>query len=242
MLGQVVVHTERVTIAVAEVLANRARRIRADIQHRRGIRGRRRDDDRVAHRVVLFEGTDHLRDRGLLLTNRVVDADHAFAALIDDRVDGDGGLSCLPVADDQFALSAADWHHAIDGLQTCLQRLLDRLTIDDARREALDRQKLFRRDRTFAVDRLAERVHDAAQHLVTDRYGDDAAGAFDLVAFLDFLVVAEEDRTDALLFEIERDAKHTVRELEHIAGHCAFDTMHARDPVAYHAQGSYLSD
>ena len=34
-------------------------------------------------------------------------------------------------------------------------------------------------DRSLAVDRLAERVDDAAEHLVADGHRDDAAGALD---------------------------------------------------------------
>ena len=82
--------------------------------------------------------------------------------LVDDRVDRDGGLARLAVADDQLALAAADRHHRVDRLQPGLHRLLDRLAIDDAGREALDLAELLRDDRALAVDRLAERVHDAA--------------------------------------------------------------------------------
>ena len=99
-----------------------------------------------------------LRDRGLLLADGVVDADDAEALLIDDRVHRDGGLARLAVADDELALAAADRHHAVDGLEPRLQRLLDRRPIDDAGRDALDRHELLRRDRTLAVDGLAERV------------------------------------------------------------------------------------
>src|SRR3546814_3363334 len=56
-------------------------------------------------------------------------------ALVDDRVDGDGGLAGLPVADDQLALAAADGGHGVDGLDAGLQRLVHRLALDDARRQ-----------------------------------------------------------------------------------------------------------
>jgi len=46
-----------------------------------------------------------------LLTNRDVDADEALPLLIDDRVDSNGGLAGLAVANDQFALAASDRHH-----------------------------------------------------------------------------------------------------------------------------------
>jgi hypothetical protein len=45
------------------------------------------------------------------------------------------------------ALAAADGHHAVDGSEARLQRLLHGAAIDDARREPLDRHELLRRDR-----------------------------------------------------------------------------------------------
>ena len=105
-------------------------------------------------------------------------------------------------------------------------------------REALDRQELLRGDRSLAVDRLAERVDDAAEHLLADRHRDDAAGALDRIAFLDLGVLAEQHRADAVLFEVERDAEHAVRELEHLAGHGALDAVHARDAVADRDHGA----
>ena len=224
--------TQRVAAAVAEELAHRGRRVRADVEHRRRIRRRRGDDDGVAHRVGFFERAHDLRDRRLLLADRVVDADDAGVLLVEDRVERDGGLAGLAVADDQLALAAADRHHAVDRLEAGLHRLLHRLAIDDAGREALDRRELLGRDRALAVDRLAERVDDAAEHLFADRHRDDAAGALDRVAFLDLGVLAEQHGADAVLFEVQRDAEHAVRELEHLAGHGALAAVHARDAVA----------
>ena len=138
VLREVVVDAQRVAAAVAEVLAHRARRIRADVEQRRRIRRGRGDDDGVVHRAGFFERPHDLRDRRLLLPDRVVDADDVLPLLVDDRVDRDGGLARLAVADDQLALAAADRHHRVDRLEAGLQRLLDRLPIDDARRDALD--------------------------------------------------------------------------------------------------------
>src|SRR4029077_19892398 len=39
-------------------------------------------------------------------------------------------------------------------------------------------------------------------------------------------------RADAFLLEIQRDAEHTGRELEHLAGHRVVHAVHARDAVA----------
>ena len=96
---------------------------------------------------------------------------------------------------------------------------------------SLDGRKLLRGDRAFAVDGLAERVHHAAEHLLADRHRDDAPGSLDGVAFLDLAEFAEEHRADAFLFEVQRDAEHAVRELEHLAGHRVLDAVHACDAV-----------
>src|SRR3546814_8119448 len=55
-----------------------------------------------------------------------------------DGVDGHGGFSGLAVANDQFALAAADRHHGVDGFHTGLQRLSNRLAGNDARRDFFD--------------------------------------------------------------------------------------------------------
>ena len=139
VLRQVVVDAERVFAVVEEVLAHRRAGVRREVLQRRRFGRGRGDDDRVLHRAVLFERADDLRDRRLLLTDRDVDADDVLALLIDDRVDRDRGLAGLAVADDQLALSAADRNHGVDGLESGLQRLFDRAAVDDARRDALDR-------------------------------------------------------------------------------------------------------
>ena len=232
VLGEVVVDAQRVAVAVAEVLAHHARRVRADVEQRRRVGRRGGDDDRVAHRVVVLERLHDLRDRRLLLPDRAVDADDAAVLLVEDCVDRDGGLAGLAVADDQLALTAPDRHHGVDGFQAGLQRLLHRLAIDDAGRQTLDRRELLGDDRSLAVDRLSQRVDDAAEHLFADRHRDDAARALHLIAFLDLGELAEEHRADALLLEVQRDAEHAVRELEHLARHRVLDPVHARDAVA----------
>ena len=71
-------------------------------------------------------------DGRALLADRDVDAAHLLlrvagvpgALLVHDRVDGDGGLAGLAVADDQLALAAADRDHRVDGLDPGLQRLM----------------------------------------------------------------------------------------------------------------------
>ena len=82
----------------------------------------------------------HNRGNGrLLLADRHVDTLDAGIFLVDDRVDGDGGLTNLAVTDDQLTLATTDWHHGVDGFQTSLDRLINGLTSDNAGSHFLDR-------------------------------------------------------------------------------------------------------
>ena len=97
-------------------------------------------------------------------------------------------------------------------------------------------------DRALSVDGLSERVHHAAEHLLADRNRDDAAGAFHRVAFLDLPELAEQNRADAFLFEVERDPEDAVRELQHLTGHRVLDAVDARDAVADRDDAADLRD
>ena len=87
---------------------------------------------------MLFELAHDIRNRRLLLTDGHVNAFNARALLVDDGVNGNRGLAGLPVANDQFALSTAYRDHGVDGFQTRLQRLIDRLSRDNTRCNLLD--------------------------------------------------------------------------------------------------------
>ena len=138
MLGKIVVNAQRVALGIAEIFADRAAGVGRDVLHGRRIGRGRRHHDGVLHGAEIFERLHHLRHGGALLPDRDVDANHVAALLIDDGVERDGGLAGLAVADDQLALAAADRNHGVDGLDAGLQRLLHRLAVDHAGRDALD--------------------------------------------------------------------------------------------------------
>ncbi len=117
LLREVVVDAERrLALLVHEVLGHRAAGVGGEVLERGRVAGAGDDDDRVVHRAVLAEDLDQPGGRRLLLRDRDVDADDAGALLVEDRVDGDGGLARLAVADDQLALAAADRGHGVDRL------------------------------------------------------------------------------------------------------------------------------
>jgi hypothetical protein len=147
-----------------------------------------------------------------------VDADDVLTLLIDDGVEGDGGLAGAAVADDELALPPADGDHGVDGLDARLQRLFDRLTTDDTRSLELHRAELGRLHRALVVERHAERIDHAADKSLAHRHLDDSAGPLDLIALLDEGVLAHQHRADAVFLQVEHQTHDVVGELEHLGG------------------------
>ena len=84
----------------------------------------------------------------------------------------------------------------------------------------------------LAVDRLAQRVDDAAEQPLADRHVDDGAGALDRFAFLDRDVGAEDHDADIVVLEVQRHALDAAGELDHLAGLDVVEAVDARDAVA----------
>ncbi|KAG0929190.1 hypothetical protein G6F31_017441 [Rhizopus arrhizus] len=162
-----------------------------------------------------------------------VHAGDALALLADDRVDSDGGLAGLAVTNDQFALTAADRHHRVDSLDAGLQRLRHRAAGDNAGRHFFDDVGFLGVDRALAVDRLAQRVHDAAQQFRTDRHFQDAAGGLGDVAFAQVLVVTQDHGADRVALQVQGQGEGVVRQFDHFALHHVGQTEDAHDAVGH---------
>ena len=242
LLGEVVVDDEGVHPVVAEVLAHGAAGVGGEELERRRVRGVGGHDDGVVHRPVLLQLLDHLGHGGLLLADGHVDAEDVGVLLVDDGVDGDGGLAGLAVADDQLALAAADGHQGVEGLEAGLHRLVDRLAEDDARGLHLDAAGLAGLDGALAVQRVAQGVdHPAAQRLA-HRDAGDLAGALDRGALADGLVVAHDGDADVVLLEVEDQAPGAVVELDQLAGQGVGQAIDAGDAVAHGQDRAGLVD
>src|ERR1700722_4556877 len=91
------------------------------------------------------------------------------------------------------------------------------------------RARFFRFVGAFPIDRVAQRVDDAAEKRLADWHVDDGAGALDRLAFLDLPVAAENDDADVIALEVERPAARAVLEFDHLAGLNLVETVGARD-------------
>ena len=117
LLGQIVVDDEAVHAVVTEVLTNSAAGVRSQELKWGGIRGSGSNHNSVLEAVALSEESDDVGDGGSLLTDGDVDAVEGLnqvaglvgRLLVEDGVDGDGGLASLSVTNDKFTLTATNW-------------------------------------------------------------------------------------------------------------------------------------
>ena len=172
LFRKVVINNQCGTASVAEELADGGARKRCVELHSGRVRSRCRNYDCIGHCAVTLERFGDVGHCTAFLPDCHVDAVNGFPSvvetlLVDDGIDGDSRFSRLTVTNDKFALTAADWCHSVNRFQTCLQRLLHRLTEQNARRLALERHFVeFASYRALAVDRLANGVDDAAEKSV----------------------------------------------------------------------------
>src|SRR5829696_308592 len=235
VLGEVVVDKERILATVHEEFADGAPRVGGQILQRRRLGGRGVHHGRVLQRTRLLEGGDDACHGRVLLADGDVDAFHVLVCLVDDGVEQDRGLTRLPVADDELPLSASDRDHGVYGLYTCLERLLDRLAPDDARRHYLHRKSLFGLDLTLAVERTPQGIDDPAEHALADGHAGQPLRAPNRIAFLDVVIVAGHDNAYVILLQVQRETRDLlsarVLELHHLLVHDVGKAVDARDAV-----------
>ncbi len=135
-------------------------------------------------------------------------------------------------ANDQLALATADRDQAVDGLEAGLHRLMNRFAGHDAGRLYLDPVAGDVFQRALAVNRVAERVDDAAKQAPADGGINNRGCPADNVAFLDGAVIAEDHDTDIVAFEVQGHALDATLELDHLAGLHLVKAVDARDAVA----------
>ena len=83
--------------------------------------------------------------------------------LVDDGVNGNGGLANLTVTDDELALSTADGHEGVDSLETGHHGLVHGLAHNDTGSLELHAARGDVGHGTLAVNGVAETIHHTAE-------------------------------------------------------------------------------
>ena len=118
LLGEIVVDDKGVLSVISEVLTNSASRVWGEELEWSGIGGSSSNDDGVLEAVSLLEESHDVGHGGSLLTDGDVDAVERLGVvtslegdlLVEDGIDGNGGLASLTISNDQLKLASANWH------------------------------------------------------------------------------------------------------------------------------------
>merc|ERR1719266_3031424 len=240
LLGQVVEDDHSVHAVVTEVLSHSNAGVGGEVLQRSGVGGGGRDDDGVLHGVGVSEPLHNLSDSGPLLADGDVDTVQLLlgvvglveALLVDDGVNGDGGLASLPVTDDQLTLATANGHKRVDSLNAGLHGLRHRLPGDDARSLQANPEPLAGAEGTLAINGVSKSVNDPAEALHADGDVDDGTSPLDDIALLDELVVTEDDNTNVVRLQVEGHALEARAEFHHLLGLDVLETIHTGNTVS----------
>jgi hypothetical protein len=203
----------------------------SNVLKRSGLGGGGGNDDGVLHGVVLLKGLDELGNGGTLLANGDVDTVELLglvvgvvpALLVEHGVESDGGLSGLTITDDQLTLSTANGDHGVDGLETSLHGLVDRLAGKDTGSLELGTALLGGLDGALAIDGVTEGVDNTAEQSLADGNVDldvvssthaswcfvltyNLAGTLDGLTLLDQSIGTEKHDTDLAGLQVHAHA------------------------------------
>ena len=242
MLGKVIKDDQGVHSVIHEIFTNGTAGVGGEVLVGGGFGRGGVDDTGVFHGPGGFEGGHDPGNVRLLLADGDVDAvertvvlelallgHFVLLGLGNDGVHGDGGLAGGTVADDEFALAAADRNHRVNGHDARLHWLGNGLPGNDAGGDFFNRIPGIGLDFTLAIHGFTEGIDDAAEHLLADGDGKEPAGGLDFVAGLHFFAASEQHDADFGFFKIEGQAEEAVAEIEHFVEHDfgeAFDFGH----------------
>ena len=145
------------------------------------------------------------------------------------RFGGDGHAASLQSC--TATLPAADGDEGVDRLDARLDRCVHALAGDDARGDALDRSRRGGGDGPLVVERPPERVDHPAHERSAHGDLDHGARGLDGVPLADGRVVAQDDRADRLLLEVEGHAHQPAGELEQLGRQRAGQPVDLGDAV-----------
>lgn len=184
------------------------------------------NNDGVLHGVVLLKGLDELSNSRTLLADSDVDTVKLLVLfltvvpplLVEDGVNGDGGLSCLTVTNDELTLATTNGNHGVNGLETSHHGLVDGATGQDTGGLEGGTATLSGLDGALSVNRVTESVNDASEETRTDGNIDNLAGTLDGVALLNETIVTEDGDTDVVGLQVQAHATDARREFHHLFG------------------------
>ena len=135
VLGQIVIHNQHVFALPHKIFTDSAAGVRRDIQQGSRVGRGGRYHNGIIHSAVIGQRFDYLGYRTLFLAHGYINTNAAFrfrnVLLVDDSIYRNSRFTGLAVADNQFALAFTYRHERVNGFQARLQRLFDRLAVNN---------------------------------------------------------------------------------------------------------------
>ena len=212
------------TAGITEILTDCSAGKRSIILQCSRIACRSSHNDGVIHRTVFTQCVYDGCYRRAFLTDGYVDTVHRVArfivgTLVYDSIDGNRSLTRLAVADNQLTLSATDRNHGVYRLQSRLQRLVHRLTVDYPRSFPFQWHIIqFATNQPLAVERFAQRVDHTSQHVLSYTDGGDTFGTLHDESLFDLVRRTQQHSTHVVLFEVHHDCFDTIVKLQQFIG------------------------
>src|SRR5690554_2678565 len=231
LLGQIIINNQSIFTAVAVVLTDGAAGKGSQVLHGSRVRSGSRYYDRVLHSAVLFQFAHYAGNRRGFLANRYIDTLNARVFLVDNGIDGNGGFTNLAVTDNQLTLAATDWHHGINGFQTNLHGLVNRLTPNNTGSYFFNRVGLLGVDSTFAINGITQCIDHTTFQFRTNRNLKNTPGALTGLTFGNTKIIAQNNGTDRVLLQVQRHTINATFELNHFPVHHVHQTVNTNDTV-----------
>src|SRR5690606_13096584 len=127
----------------------------------------------ISHSSFIFQCLNDLSYRRTFLTYSNVDTVNTLTRivklfLVQHGVNGNSSLTSLTVTNDKFPLTSSDWNHGVNSHDTCLQRLVYRLSEDYPRCFSFQRHFIkVTGNWSFTVYWVTKSVYYPTQHSFT---------------------------------------------------------------------------
>ena len=182
---------------------------------------------------MLFKFTHHGSNRRGLLAHGNVDALNAGVFLIDNGVNSNRGLTDLAVSNNQFPLTTTNRHHRINGFESNLHRLVNRLPGDNAWGNLFNRIGELSVDRAFAINGVTQRIDHTALKLWTHRDFQNTARATASLTLGELLVIAKHNRANRVSLKVKCQTEDIALKLNHLTVLNLGKSMNSDNTVRY---------
>ena len=216
-----------------EILSDRCTWIRRNILKWCWITCCRCNDYRVVHGIIFVQVIYNLGYCWSLLAYSHIYTDDILALLIQNGIYRYGCLTCLSVSYDQLSLSSSDWEHGIYREDSCLKRLVDRLTINYAWSRILYWTIIRWLYAALSIYRCSKGINYTSDKCIAYRDACTLSRSADLCSFFDSCITTEQNTSYLCSSDILNHTFDTILKNNDLAVHGIVYTVYGHDSITY---------